>query len=129
MKRNTLLTTAACILAFLSSGLIFAQDEAEPVMPAFETLTLVDAQTTASPYKGQFMLEIQQCLSALCTRCFDKFSRRCVFHLCRLLVDQRDISRGIVGLFHTLRCHARHKPDWRTRSGTGEKDHRPGSTP
>jgi hypothetical protein len=28
-------------------------------MPAFETLTLVDAQTTASPYKGQFMLEIQ----------------------------------------------------------------------
>lgn len=65
MKRNILLTTAACILAFLSSGLIFAQDEAEPVMPAFETLTLVDAQTTASPYKGQFMLEIQHRFSQI----------------------------------------------------------------
>ena len=65
MKRNILLTTAACILAFLFSGLIFAQEEAEPVMPAFETLTLVDAQTTASPYKGQFMLEIQHRFSQI----------------------------------------------------------------
>ena len=65
MKRNTLLTTAACILAFLSTGLLFAQDEAEPVMPAFETLTLVDAQTTASPYKGQLMLEIQHRFSEI----------------------------------------------------------------
>jgi hypothetical protein len=59
MKRNKKLTTLTCIFAFLSTGLLFAQDEATPVMPAFETLTLVDAQTTASPYKGQFMLEIQ----------------------------------------------------------------------
>jgi hypothetical protein len=59
MKRNILLTTAACFLAFLSTGYVFAQEEAEPVMPAFETLTLVDAQTTANPYKGQLMLEIQ----------------------------------------------------------------------
>ena len=65
MKRNILLTTAACILAFLSSGLILAQEEAEPVMPAFETLTLVDAQTTASPYKGQMMLEIQHRFSQI----------------------------------------------------------------
>ena len=65
MKRNILLTTAACIFAFLTSGLIFAQDEAEPVMPAFETLTLVDGQTTASPYKGQFMLEIQHRFSEI----------------------------------------------------------------
>ena len=65
MKRNTLLTTAACILAFLSTGQLFAQDEATPVMPAFETLTLVDAQTTASPYKGQFMLEIQHRFSEI----------------------------------------------------------------
>jgi len=65
MKRNTLLTTAACILAFLSTGQLFAQDEAAPVMPAFETLTLVDAQTTASPYKGQFMLEIQHRFSEI----------------------------------------------------------------
>ena len=65
MKRNTLLTTATCILAFLSTGQLFAQDEAAPVMPAFETLTLVDAQTTASPYKGQFMLEIQHRFSEI----------------------------------------------------------------
>ena len=65
MKRNTKLTTIACLLAFLSAGFLFAQDEAEPVMPAFETLTLVDAQTTASPYKGQFMLEIQHRFSQI----------------------------------------------------------------
>jgi len=65
MKRNTLLTTAACILSFLSTGQLFAQEEAAPVMPAFETLTLVDAQTTASPYKGQFMLEIQHRFSEI----------------------------------------------------------------
>jgi len=65
MKRNILLTTAACIIAILFSGPIFAQEEAEPVMPAFETLTLVDAQTTASPYKGQFLLEIQHRFSQI----------------------------------------------------------------
>ena len=65
MKRNILLTTTACIIAFLFSGLILAQEEAEPVMPAFETLTLVDATTTASPYKGQFMLEIQHRFSQI----------------------------------------------------------------
>ena len=65
MKRNTLLTTVACIFAFIFSGQLIAQDEAEPVMPAFETLTLVDGQTTASPYKGQFMLEIQHRFSEI----------------------------------------------------------------
>lgn len=65
MKRYTKLTAATCIFAFLSSGLLFAQDEPTPVMPAFETLTLVDAQTTASPYKGQFMLEIQHRFSQI----------------------------------------------------------------
>ena len=65
MKRNTLLTTAACILAFLNTGLTFAQDEAEPVMPAFETLTLVDGATTASPYKGQLAIEIQHRFSQI----------------------------------------------------------------
>lgn len=65
MKRYTKLTAATCIIAFLSSGLLFAQDEPTPVMPAFETLTLVDAQTTASPYKGQFMLEIQHRFSQI----------------------------------------------------------------
>ncbi|MCK4880755.1 MAG: hypothetical protein KAS82_08850 [Bacteroidales bacterium] len=65
MKRNILLTTAACFLVFLSTGLLIAQDEPTPVMPAFETLTLVDAQTTANPYKGQFLLEIQHRFSQI----------------------------------------------------------------
>ena len=34
MKRNTLLTTVACIFAFFFSGQLIAQDEAAPVMPA-----------------------------------------------------------------------------------------------
>jgi hypothetical protein len=65
MKRYTKLTAATCIIAFLSSGLLVAQDEPTPVMPAFETLTLVEAQTTASPYKGQLMLEIQHRFSQI----------------------------------------------------------------
>ena len=65
MKRNTKLITIACVLAFLSAGFLFAQDEAEPVMPAFETLTLVDNQTTANPYKGQLILEIQHRFSEI----------------------------------------------------------------
>ena len=65
MKRYRKLTAAACIIAFLSTGLLMAQDEPTPVMPAFETLTLVDGQTTASPYKGQLMLEIQHRFSQI----------------------------------------------------------------
>ena len=65
MKRYTKLTVAACIIAFLSSGLLNAQDEPTPVMPAFETLTLVDGQTTANPYKGQLVLEIQHRFSQI----------------------------------------------------------------
>ncbi|MEA3461781.1 MAG: DUF5777 family beta-barrel protein [Bacteroidota bacterium] len=65
MKRYTKLTAAACIIAFLSSGLLIAQDEPTPVMPAFETLTLVDGQTTANPYKGQMVLEIQHRFSQI----------------------------------------------------------------
>lgn len=65
MKRNTKFTTFTCILAFLSAGFLFAQNEAEPVMPAFETLTLVDNQTTANPYKGQKILMIQHRFSKI----------------------------------------------------------------
>jgi hypothetical protein len=65
MKRYTQVTAATFIIAFLSTGLLFSQDEAEPVMPAFETLTLVDGQTTANPYKGQLMLEIQHRFSQI----------------------------------------------------------------
>jgi hypothetical protein len=65
MKRNTKLTAMACLLAFLSAGFLFAQEEAEPVMPAFETLNLIDNQTTANPYKGQLVLEIQHRFSQI----------------------------------------------------------------
>ena len=65
MKQYTKLTVACCIIALLSSGLLSAQDEPTPVLPAFETLTLVDGQTTASPYKGQTMLEIQHRFSEI----------------------------------------------------------------
>jgi hypothetical protein len=65
MKRYTKLTVAACIITCFSSGLLTAQDEPTPVMPAFETLTLVDGQTTANPYKGQLMLEIQHRFSQI----------------------------------------------------------------
>ena len=65
MKRNTKLTIIACVMAFLSAGFLFAQDEAEPVMPAFETLTLIDNQTTANLYKGQKILEIQHRFSEI----------------------------------------------------------------
>ena len=59
MKGYTKFTVAACLIAFLSSGFLSAQDEPTPVMPAFETLTLIDGQTTANPYKGQKILQIQ----------------------------------------------------------------------
>jgi hypothetical protein len=60
MKRNIELTTLACLLAFLSSGLLFAQEEAdEEVFEPFTTQTLIDNQTTTNPYKGALHLEIQ----------------------------------------------------------------------
>lgn len=58
MKRYIQLSTLAAIVAFLFSGTIQAQD-GEPVYPIFETLTLIDNQTTFSPYKGSMNLEVQ----------------------------------------------------------------------
>ena len=65
MKRNTKLTTLAFILAFISSGLLNAQDEPAPVTPAFETILLVDNQTTFNPYKGQWIVDIQHRFSQI----------------------------------------------------------------
>ena len=65
MKRNTKLTTIAFILAFISSGLLTAQDEPAPVLPAFETIQLVDNQTTFNPYKGEWIVEIQHRFSQI----------------------------------------------------------------
>lgn len=65
MKRYIQLTTFACILTFLFSGFVFAQDDDEPVYPPFETLTLIDNQTTVNPYKGQKLLVIQHRFSQI----------------------------------------------------------------
>jgi len=65
MKRNTRLTTVAFILAFISSGLLNAQDEPTPVVPAFETILLIDNQTTTNPYKGQLIFDIQHRFSQI----------------------------------------------------------------
>ena len=65
MKRNTKLTTIAFILAFISSGILNAQDEPTPVVPAFETILLVDNQTTFNPYKGQWIVDIQHRFSQI----------------------------------------------------------------
>lgn len=64
MKRYLQLTTLASILAFISSGNLFAQ-ESEAVYPIFETLTLIDNQTTFNPYKGSLNLEIQHRFSQI----------------------------------------------------------------
>lgn len=58
MKRYLQLTTLASILALMFSGTLLAQ-ESEDVYPIFETLTLIDNQTTFNPYKGALNLEIQ----------------------------------------------------------------------
>ena len=64
MKRYLQLTALASILAFMFSGLLLAQDK-EPVYPPFETVTLIDNQTTFQPYKGSFNLEIQHRFSQI----------------------------------------------------------------
>lgn len=58
MKRYIQITTLVSIFTFLFSGFVFAQDD-EAVYPPFETLTLIDNETTFSPYKGSKNLEIQ----------------------------------------------------------------------
>lgn len=64
MKRYIQLPTFVCLFAFLFSGFVFAQDD-DPVYPPFETLTLVDNETTFSPYKGSKVLEIQHRFSQI----------------------------------------------------------------
>jgi hypothetical protein len=67
MKRNIKLTNLACIIALLFSGVVFAQEEKDdsPIIPPYETLTLIDNQTTLNPYKGSFTLEIQHRFSQI----------------------------------------------------------------
>ncbi|MEZ5069742.1 MAG: DUF5777 family beta-barrel protein [Bacteroidales bacterium] len=66
MKRNILLCGIALVLSALSAPAVFAQEEDDfPVMPAFETLTLIDNQTTMNLYKGSFAFEIQHRFSQI----------------------------------------------------------------
>jgi hypothetical protein len=65
MKRNTILTFIFCIVALLFTGIVSAQEEDSPVIPPFETLTLIDNQTTVTPYKGGLVMEIQHRFSEI----------------------------------------------------------------
>ncbi len=65
MKPYIRLTTLACLFAFFFTGTLLAQEEDEPVYPPFETLSLIDNQTTLSPYKGSLVLEIQHRFSQI----------------------------------------------------------------
>jgi len=58
MKRNIYVNVllVACILSI--SQLAFTQSDDSPVIPPFETVSLIDNQTTVSPYKGSFNIEI-----------------------------------------------------------------------
>jgi len=63
MKRYYLHVATAIILALLISGTTHAQDE--PVLPPFETNTLIDNQTSVTPYKGSLSMEIQHRFSQI----------------------------------------------------------------
>ncbi len=65
MKRNIYFTIVTCFMAFLFSGISLAQEEDSPIAPPFETLTLIENQTTVNPYKGQKVLEIQHRFSQI----------------------------------------------------------------
>ncbi|MCK5134397.1 MAG: hypothetical protein KAR19_01315 [Bacteroidales bacterium] len=68
MKRNIIFTTITCIIIFLFSGIVFSQEEEEdnrPIRPPFETVTLIDNQTTVNLEKGAFLLEIQHRFSQI----------------------------------------------------------------
>ena len=65
MRRNIYLTALVCLIAQLFSTTALSQDDDSPVMPAFETLTLIDNQTTMNPYKGSFTLAIQHRFSEI----------------------------------------------------------------
>ncbi|HER10125.1 MAG TPA: hypothetical protein ENO20_14570 [Bacteroides sp.] len=66
MKKNTFLICLVCLCIFLFSGNVFSQDEEDlPIRPPFETISLIDNQTTVSPFKGTFNFEIQHRFSQI----------------------------------------------------------------
>ena len=66
MKRKLYLLGLISLLIFLN-GSVFAQDEEEdkPISAPFETISLIDNQTTVNPYKGSFNVEIQHRFSEI----------------------------------------------------------------
>jgi hypothetical protein len=65
MKKYIYSTGLFCLIALLAGSSAYSQDDDSPVMPAFETLTLIDNQTTMNPYKGSLNLEIQHRFSQI----------------------------------------------------------------
>ena len=61
MKRNIHFSTITPIVILLLTAPVLAQEGSEdrPVIPAFETCSLIDNETTFNPYKGSFSMEIQ----------------------------------------------------------------------
>ncbi|MFO7932792.1 MAG: DUF5777 family beta-barrel protein [Bacteroidales bacterium] len=66
MKKYIYLTCLAWLLVLLFSANVYSQDEEDPpIRPPFETISLIDNQTTVSPYKGTFDFEIQHRFSQI----------------------------------------------------------------
>jgi hypothetical protein len=65
MKRNIQITALACIIVLLFPGFTFAQEEDKPIYPPFDSNILIDNQTTVTPYKGAFSVEIQHRFSQI----------------------------------------------------------------
>ena len=65
MKSYVKLITAALLMAVFFVAPVQSQEDDSPVFPPFETLTLIDNQTTMNPYKGSLNLEIQHRFSQI----------------------------------------------------------------
>jgi hypothetical protein len=65
MKRSNFLSGLICLATLLFSSVAFSQEEDSPVLPPFETVTLIDNQTTYNLYKGSWVLEIQHRFSEI----------------------------------------------------------------
>ncbi len=65
MKRNIYFPGLVCLITLFHSSAAFSQDDDAPVLPAFETINLIDNQTTMNPYKGSVTLQIQHRFSQI----------------------------------------------------------------
>jgi len=70
MKRNIYLTVLTCLITFVFTAVTFSQEKEEeednrPIRPPFETVLLIDNQTTVNLDKGALLLEIQHRFSQI----------------------------------------------------------------